>query len=71
MKIFPWYASIVARLGHVEDYYKVADDHSSDGLSHSLYPKNIMKTQPLPMDVGPEKVADLGTMEERNRVPWL
>lgn len=58
---------------HAEDNYVGADDHPSASKFHSLCPKNLVETQPSSMEVGMEKVTDLGVLEERDVVarPWL
>lgn len=72
MKTCMWCAFWCGQIGHVEDYCNKANNHPSDGRSHS-YPENVVETQPSPMHVGTKKMVDLGGVEEREVMarPWL
>lgn len=57
-------------IGHFDDYYGELVDCTLDGVEHSLCSKNIVVTHPSPMEVGTERVADLGGEEARDHVLW-
>lgn len=60
-------------IGHSDDCYGAPlVNHPPGGIEHSFYSKNIMETQPLPIEVVAKREADFGDdgMWAKEAWPW-